>query len=457
MPVDSSIYGQFAAPAKSTADYAAQYDAADARRMALQQNALALQSGRQKAEEYTRGVNEAGTLRNALMGLGAGATDEQRIQAMRGTGLPGGYTQADALQRTLIERDATLAKTRESQAKALTEITGAVKRYATGVIANPSQQTALAAINNMEAMHKQFGLPGDFDSERQQVMQMVSPDQIRQWAAGHMGEANLVMQKFVEQTNGKVKTFPDMNPITNPGGPAPITMTTTPESDQTAATALAGQRSVAATAAAGRDQAERHFNTTQDAAAKDVIYDPERGVLVSKATGLARPAATIDGTPLGAKDKPLPEAAQKQIMGTRNLQDAVANYRSKLAEFGKVDMLSPDARAKMGNAYNNMMLQAKEAYNLGVLNGPDYDILQSVVKDPTKMGAAITSRAAMDAQASELSRIAAGIEKTAMEAHGKAYKPRDVPGGGGKTVRRTGTSNGRKVIEYSDGSIAYAD
>jgi hypothetical protein len=52
-----------------------------------------------------------------------------------------------------------------------------------------------------------------------------------------------------------------------------------------------------------------------------------------------------------------------------------------------------------------MMLQGKEAYNLGVLNGPDYSIMQQVVINPTSMRGAVTSRAAMDQQASELSRI----------------------------------------------------
>ena len=39
-----------------------------------------------------------------------------------------------------------------------------------------------------------------------------------------------------------------------------------------------------------------------------------------------------------------------------------------------------------------MMLQAKEAYNLGVLNGPDFQILQSVVTDPRSLTGAFTSK-----------------------------------------------------------------
>jgi len=74
--------------------------------------------------------------------------------------------------------------------------------------------------------------------------------------------------------------------------------------------------------------------------------------------------------------KPLPEGLNKQVTGSINLSDAITDYQSKIKGFGVKDFANPDKRAEMGNSYNNMMLQAKEAYNLGVLNGPDYDILQ---------------------------------------------------------------------------------
>ena len=48
------------------------------------------------------------------------------------------------------------------------------------------------------------------------------------------------------------------------------------------------------------------------------VYDPERGVLVNKATGLARPAATMDGKPLAAKEKALTEGqAKSALFGSR--------------------------------------------------------------------------------------------------------------------------------------------
>lgn len=116
------------------------------------------------------------------------------------------------------------------------------------------------------------------------------------------------------------------------------------------------------------------------------------------------PEGTLAAIPGGPGDK-LPESQQKQVVGVNNLSNAIREYRSELGKFGKLDALSPDARARMGTKYNNMMLQAKEAYNLGVLNGPDFDILQSVITDPRSVKGVITSKSALDTQASELDRI----------------------------------------------------
>lgn len=112
-------------------------------------------------------------------------------------------------------------------------------------------------------------------------------------------------------------------------------------------------------------------------------------------------------------NKGLPEGLNKQVTGSINLTDAISDYQKKLSNYGLSDFANPNKRAEMGNAYNNMMLQAKEAYNLGVLNGPDYDILQRVVKDPTKVSSLAFSNDALSQQADSLRTTAAGIVKNA--------------------------------------------
>lgn len=118
----------------------------------------------------------------------------------------------------------------------------------------------------------------------------------------------------------------------------------------------------------------------------------------------------LKAIPGGPGDK-LPESQQKQVVGTQNLSNAIAEYRAELANWGGADALKPDKRALMGTKYNNMMLQAKEAYNLGVLNGPDFMILQSVITDPRSLTGAVTSNKALDRQAQELDRIMGVIGK----------------------------------------------
>jgi hypothetical protein len=147
--------------------------------------------------------------------------------------------------------------------------------------------------------------------------------------------------------------------------------------------------------------------------------------------------------------KPLPEGAVKQVTGATNLKDAIENYKTKLKDFSTIDMANPDARAGMGNAYNNMMLQAKEAYNLGVLNGPDYAILQSVVKDPTKLSSVLVSKKALEQQATDLSKQADIIVGNVYKTHN-----RPVPAGLGAQQQMPQAQQGqqapKKVVNFND-------
>jgi hypothetical protein len=149
------------------------------------------------------------------------------------------------------------------------------------------------------------------------------------------------------------------------------------------------------------------------------------------------PQGTLQAIPGGPGDK-LPEAQQKQVVGVQNLQGAIGEYLDQLKTWGGTDIARPDARAAMGTKYNNMMLQAKEAYNLGVLNGPDLEILTSVITDPRSMAGAVTSNEALANQAKELNRIMGSIASVSGN-----RRPQDVPPLG--EITATGT-NGEKIV-----------
>lgn len=106
-----------------------------------------------------------------------------------------------------------------------------------------------------------------------------------------------------------------------------------------------------------------------------------------------------------AKKLEIPAEQQKQVVGIKNTVNAIQEFRDELPNFSRFSALSPSARATMNTKYRNMLLQAKEAYNLGVLNGPDLSILESIVTNPTSFSGAFVGKDVIDTQASELSRI----------------------------------------------------
>jgi len=145
-----------------------------------------------------------------------------------------------------------------------------------------------------------------------------------------------------------------------------------------------------------------------DAAGKSVFFQPTKD---------GKPPSIIPGVapPRDPNALKLGEAQKKQVVGIDALSSAVDEYTKELATFPLTGVINPADRARIGTKYNNMMLQAKEAYNLGVLNGPDYQILQSVVADPVSLRGITTSNRSLALQANELKRmmqqVKAGITK----------------------------------------------
>jgi hypothetical protein len=179
---------------------------------------------------------------------------------------------------------------------------------------------------------------------------------------------------------------------------------------------------------------------------KPQIVETANGfVAVDARTGVATPV-TANGQPLMGTKGNLPEAATKQVTGATNLKDAITNYKTKLESFSTTDMANPDARAKMGNAYNNMMLQAKEAYNLGVLNGPDYQILQSVVKDPTSLSALLVSKKTLNEQANDLAKQADVIIGNVYKTHQRQVPTNMQPQGNVQVTPGVPS----KVVNFND-------
>ena len=126
-------------------------------------------------------------------------------------------------------------------------------------------------------------------------------------------------------------------------------------------------------------------------------------------------ASIINGIPVSmiSNMKGISAAKIKQIGGIDSLQEAITSYKDALKTWSPTDAADPIKRAKMKTTYNNMMLQAKEAYGLGVLNGPDYAILTDTIADPTTAkGVVYGSFGALEGQADILSDLMKNTKKS---------------------------------------------
>lgn len=78
----------------------------------------------------------------------------------------------------------------------------------------------------------------------------------------------------------------------------------------------------------------------------------------------------------------LPTGVQTQVGGVNATIDAANSLITMLDDYSQFDVLDPKKQADIQAAMRNLQLQAKEAYNLGVLNGPDLDLLNEVIVQP---------------------------------------------------------------------------
>jgi hypothetical protein len=112
----------------------------------------------------------------------------------------------------------------------------------------------------------------------------------------------------------------------------------------------------------------------------------------------------MPGQPVTAK-KALPEAYAKQAMGVANTNDSLEKLLSTMKNFKSSDMLNPTRRAELGQAHATTLLFAKELFNLGVLNGGDERIVNSVINNPVDFSSTAVPIEAIRKQARDLQGV----------------------------------------------------
>lgn len=147
----------------------------------------------------------------------------------------------------------------------------------------------------------------------------------------------------------------------------------------------------------------------------------------------------LPGTsPVGSEEaKQIRQAINTTIPSVR---ESLKEYRASLNSTGRVDRMLGigPANAAAKSNHTNLLLQLKELFNLGVLNGPDYELMLKMVGAPDTFDAFVGGRESLDAQLNATEKYlnakieewnqrakAAGIK--GMVPTGKAPPPADDP------------------------------
>lgn len=130
---------------------------------------------------------------------------------------------------------------------------------------------------------------------------------------------------------------------------------------------------------------------------------------------------------------------QKKIQALANASDALDSFERTLATTGST--IQPGAaKDALQTDYENLQLQMKEMYNLGVLNGPDLALMRRVVGDPTSL----TGRAmALGRGDEQTTRIQAQIVQLRQKLEG--FKRRLAEGNAALGVPMSSDSDGNTI------------
>ena len=291
--------------------------------------------------EQQDALTDRATDRTTLRGLAPGATDDDRINALMRGGTASGYTLADTLRKSALDRRKTDSEIGKNNATSAQTAATTAHDAVTRTLGSIPTQYDPQAIGDWYAEALRNKVPNITMQSAQAQMARIPKD-----AAGYADwrrqqlltgtalkeQIEATLPKFDwKDTGGALAPF-QTNPMAGSVGPAagmaPVAKSQTP--DGKAANNLGYARLAKETQAASKP-----------------IFDPTRGVMVDPSTGTFKPVANAaDGTPMGGKPKPqLPTTALKMQQESLEAIGAAAGINADLnALIKRID----DGKLKLG-------------------------------------------------------------------------------------------------------------
>ena len=149
-------------------------------------------------------------------------------------------------------------------------------------------------------------------------------------------------------------------------------------------------------------QGNQLFTSEEQALISQGAVTPEQLVEVKRKEALGIKDASV-------AEKKKADAKQSVLAGIQNLK---AHVQEKGTEWG-------GSKAKsMKTAYTDLLMRAKDAYDMGALAGPDLGLLQELISDPTSIGSNMnifTGASNILAQLDEAEKILGGAQQVQPE------------------------------------------
>jgi hypothetical protein len=437
MAADGNIFAQYLRPVRSVQDFTNDMDAAE-------QNKLTLAASRMKAQQDQQGFADENTFRGLAQQHGS---DQNALyRAAMAAGLVG---KAQGVRKSMTDQAqaaANLGKTgAETDASKVATTIKKLEHGASILSTAKDQQTYDIAVQTLEATFPGASreMPPQYDPQVV-AAKLATGQTIKEKLAAELAQSTLA-QTVVRDTQ------------TNDRGVA---------SD---ATARAGQKNTADIAAAGRAQSaaqhsatlglqQRKFDADQGAAVADA-GGPTQAPLVKKfgkaeAGTRWKADGTLEFIPGGSKDPKSNAGATAKVTDAQDVLSLldqagplVEKATGSYAGYGADQAARVVGQSTEGSraAAQLKVLEGSLISKMPKMSGPqsDKDVLlykqmAGQIGDPT---------IPKDQKVAAMQTIREINERHA----GGAAKP------AGRTPVRTGRLNGRKVIEYSDGTTAYAD
>lgn len=463
MPLDPSIFQRFAP--KSVQDYDKEYVDAQTGQQNLQINALKLLQGKDALADTQRQRGEQDAIRNAMMGAGS---DDERVRRLFGLGTQTAFSTADTLRKGMIERQKAESQSLENKANAQKSTAAAVsdtlKQYrgALDFIDTPQgAQRWLAAQYQDPALAQHMQALGPLDQAVQRIPQ--DPQGFQQWR----GQAGLGMETYQKQLLDQADKKAQRD-VTIRGQD----MTDSRMRSEGAANrgvTMRGQNLTDARTREGTAAAmSKPFEVTGPDGNPTLVQQDKQGN-ITPVTGFQ---------PKGMGQTKLTEDQGKATGWLSQATNAYDNMQNALKStpsaakpgindaIAKVPGLGSAANALRG-ADRQKYLQASSSLSEALLRAatgagvnkdealqkvqeltPQFGEGDDVIKQ--KMDAIPVYLESLKVRAGPGAKQLPGIMERAKAGSSSASAA-------AKTVVRTGTHNGKKVVQYSDGSVDYAN